>query len=45
MIVHGENGLVIPVADINAFADRIEWLAGDPDALQRLAVSAVSTIH
>ena len=45
VIVHGENGLVAPVADIHAFADRIEWLAANTDALQRIAVSAASTIH
>lgn len=45
IITDNENGLVAPVADISAFADRIEWLANNPDALQRIAASAASTAN
>lgn len=45
VIVNGENGLVAPVGDIHAFADRIEWLSKHRNELGRIAASAASTIH
>lgn len=45
VIIDGENGLVAPVADIKAFADRIEWLFNNPVDLRRMAAAAASTIR
>jgi len=45
VIIDGENGLVAPVADIKAFADRIEWLFNNPVDLRRMAAAAASTIQ
>ena len=41
----GENGLVAPVGDIEAFADRLALLQADPQAHARMAAEAVRTIH
>lgn len=45
VISDGENGLVAPVADIQSFADRIEWLAANRSELQRIAGAAAETIQ
>lgn len=44
-IVPGENGLVAPVGDIGAFADRLEWLWNHPADRHRLAAAATRTIE
>ena len=41
----GENGLVAPIGDIEAFADRLALLQADPQAHARMAAEAVRTIH
>ena len=41
----GENGLVAPIGDIEAFADRLALLQADPQARQRLAAEATRTIR
>lgn len=43
-IVAGENGLVAPVGDIGAFADRLEWLWKHPADGNRLAAAAIRTV-
>ena len=45
VIRHGENGLIAPVGDIEAFADRLALLQADPQARARMAAAAVRTIH
>jgi len=45
VIVHGENGLVVPVGDIPAFADRLEWLWKNPADLRRLGAAAAATVR
>lgn len=44
-IVPGENGLVAPVGDIAAFADRLEWLANHPADRRRFALAASRTVE
>lgn len=44
VIVHRENGLVVPVGDIPAFADRLEWLWKNPADLRRLGAAAAATV-
>ena len=44
IIVPGENGLVAPVGDIAAFADRLEWLWRHPAERGRMARAAVATV-
>ena len=41
----GENGLVAPIGDIEAFADRLALLHADPQARARMAVEAMRTIR
>ncbi len=41
----GENGLVAPIGDIEAFADRLALLQADPQARAWMAAEAVRTIH
>lgn len=45
VIRHGENGLVAPVGDIEAFADRLALLQADPRARERMAAGAIRTIR
>lgn len=44
LIVDGENGLIAPVGDIEAFASRLETLARDPDLRHRMAEAAHRTV-
>ena len=44
VIVPGENGLVAPVGDVVAFADRLEWLWKHPSERVRMAAAAVRTV-
>jgi glycosyltransferase involved in cell wall biosynthesis len=44
VIVPGENGLVVPVGEISAFADRLEWLWKNPADLHRLGAAAAATV-
>jgi glycosyltransferase involved in cell wall biosynthesis len=39
----GENGYLVPVGDVNGFADRLQSLAGDPHTLCRLRRAAWQT--
>ena len=41
----GENGLVAPIGDIEAFADRLALLQADPQARARMAAEAMRTIR
>ena len=43
VIAPGVNGLVAPVGDIAAFADRLEWLWKHPAERGRLAAAAMAT--
>jgi glycosyltransferase involved in cell wall biosynthesis len=44
VIASGANGLVAPVGDIAAFADRLEWLWKHPAERGRLAAAAMATV-
>jgi glycosyltransferase involved in cell wall biosynthesis len=39
VVTDGENGFVVPVGDVAAFADRLQLLAGDPLLRKRLGRS------
>ncbi|MBU3665927.1 MAG: glycosyltransferase family 4 protein [Chthoniobacterales bacterium] len=43
-IVAGENGLIAPVGDTEAFADRLEWLWRNPADRRQMSVAAARTI-
>lgn len=43
VVIPGENGLVAPVGDVTAFADRLEWLWRNPDERRRLSAAAART--
>lgn len=45
VIVPGQNGLVVPVGDAAAFADRLEWLWKNPADLRRLGDAAAETVR
>ena len=45
VIRHGENGLVAPIGDIDAFADALALLQADPQARNRMAAAAARTIR
>lgn len=40
VVRHGETGLLCPPGDVDAFANAVESLLGDPDRLARLAANA-----
>lgn len=44
LIVDGENGFVVPVGAVDAFADRIATLAGDSERLHRMQKAARATV-
>jgi glycosyltransferase involved in cell wall biosynthesis len=43
-IVAGENGLIAPVGDVAAFADRLEWLWKNPADRLRMSLAAGRTV-
>jgi glycosyltransferase involved in cell wall biosynthesis len=45
VIVDGKNGIIVPIADIQAFADRIECLSNNRADLRRIAACAAETIN
>ena len=45
VIRHGQNGLVVPVGDIEAFADALALLQGNPQVRGLLATEAMRTIR
>ncbi len=43
-IVPGENGLIAPVGDTAAFADRLEWLWRNPEDRLKMSAAAARTV-
>jgi glycosyltransferase involved in cell wall biosynthesis len=41
-IEQGGNGFIVPVADPDAIADRLTWLAGNPDAARAMRAAAIA---
>ena len=45
VIEHGRNGFLIPIGDVEGFADRIAQLAVDPEQMTRMSQAARRTIE
>lgn len=43
-IVPGENGLVAPLGNVMAFADKLEWLWKNPEAQMRMSTAAARSV-
>lgn len=45
VVANGESGFLVPLGDVNALADRVAALAGDPDLRQRMGRAGAGRVE